>query len=125
MGLNSTEVSYGFSQLGNAFLKGTAAYVPPAGKVVVAVQVVSGNATFATLTPDTSGYVDADGTTGANLEGTTAFIGTTKVDANGTNAEVIPNDYLFARGTVLFGRFTAVTLGSSDDAVILHFGPTV
>ena len=123
MGLNSTEVSYGFSQLGNAFLKGTGAYVPPAGKVVVAVQVISGNATFATLTPDTSGYVD--GTTGANLEGTTAFIGTTKVAANGTNAEVIPNDYLFVRGTVLFGRFTAVTLGDADDAVILHFGPAV
>ena len=123
MGLNSTEVSYGFSQLGNAFLKGTGAYTPPAGKVVVAVQVVSGACTFGLLTPDTSGYVD--GTTGAALEGTTAFIGTTKVAANGANAEVIPTDYIFARGTILFGRFTAVTLGDADDAVILHFGPAV
>ena len=37
MGQNSTEVAYGFGQLGSAFTDEDAAVTPPTGKVIVAI----------------------------------------------------------------------------------------
>ena len=41
MGINSTEVSYGFGQLGSGYLDDTGALTPPTGKVIVAIQVIA------------------------------------------------------------------------------------
>ena len=41
MGINSTEVSYGFGQIGSGFVDDTGAFTPPTGKVIVAVQFIS------------------------------------------------------------------------------------
>jgi len=123
MGLNSTEVSYGFGQMGSAFLKDTSAFTPPTGSVIVAIQVIE-TCDFDVLTPDTSGYLD--GTTGAAGTGAAAYIGTTAVvGANGTNADVIATDGndTFTKGTALFGRWTAVTLASGK--IVMYFGPAV
>jgi hypothetical protein len=122
MGLNSTEVSYGFGQMGSAYLKDTGAFVPPTGSVIVAIQVIE-TCDFDLLTPDTSGYLD--GTTGAAGIGAAAYIGTTTVAANGTNADAIATDGTdtFSKGTALFGRWTAVTLASGK--IIMYFGPAV
>ena len=45
MGINSTEVSYGFGQMGSMLVDGTDAFYPPKGMVVVAITVLA-DATF-------------------------------------------------------------------------------
>jgi hypothetical protein len=41
MGINSTEVAYGFGQLGSGFVNTTGAFTPPTGKVIVAIQFLA------------------------------------------------------------------------------------
>ena len=119
MGINSTEVSYGFGQMGSAFLNDTGAFEPPTGSVVVAIHILSSLTKFTTLTPDTSGYID--GSTGAAGTGAAAYFGVpAAVGANGTNAEEVPTTYTFDAGTVLYGRWTNITLGAGE--VIMYFG---
>ena len=38
MGINSTEVAYGFGQLGSGFTDQAEAVTPPTGKVIIAIQ---------------------------------------------------------------------------------------
>ena len=108
MGQNSTEVAYGFGQLGSGYLDDTGALKPPTGKVIVAINVIA-NAKFTTLTADTSQASDA------------AFIGTAaQVDGNGANSEVIAAADEFGKGTTLYGRWTACTLASGT--VVVYYG---
>ena len=116
MGLNSTEVSYGFGQMGSAYLADTGAYEPPAGKVIVSIQILDDATKFALLTADTSGYVDlGDTTPGTIVQGATGYIGTaTPVTIHGTNADAIGTSTTFKAGLNLVGRWTAVTLGAGS-----------
>ena len=108
MGINSTEVSYGFGQMGSGYLDTTEALTPPTGKVIVAVSVIA-NAKFSRLTADTSQGNDA------------AFIGTAaQVAGNGTNSEAIAAADEFGKGATLYGRWTACTLASGT--VIVYYG---
>ena len=70
MGINSTEVSYGFGQMGSIFSDGTGALTPPSGKVFVAITFLAD-----TVFNSSNGLV-ADNDVTAGLE----FIGT---DENG------------------------------------------
>jgi hypothetical protein len=112
MGINSTEVAYGFGQMGSAYLADTDAYEPPAGKVIVAITVLTDTTKFAELVPDTAGYLD--GTTGADINGSTAYVGTSVVGANGTNADPIATATTFKAGISLVGRWTKVDLGAGS-----------
>ncbi len=108
MGINSTEVSYGFGQLGSGYLDDTGDLTPPTGKVIVAINVIA-NAKFTTLTADTSQGNDA------------AFIGTAaQVTGNGVNSEAIAAADEFGKGTTLYGRWTACTLASGT--VVVYYG---
>ena len=108
MGINSTEVAYGFGQLGSGYLDDTDALTPPTGKFIVAINVIA-NAKFTTLTADTSQGNDA------------AFIGTAaQVTGNGTNSEAIAAADEFGKGTTLYGRWTACTLASGT--VVVYYG---
>lgn len=111
MGINSTEVAYGFGQMGSAYLDDTGAFTPPTGKVVVAIQVLA-DAKFTLLTPsnDTASY--------------TCFPGTSVVATavgNGLNAEAIAAADSFVAGLTIYGKWSACTLASGT--VILYFGP--
>ena len=54
MGQNSTEVAYGFGQLGSAYSSDDARQIAaPEGKVIVAIQFLASN-TPIEMTPDTS-----------------------------------------------------------------------
>ena len=101
MGINSTEVAFGFGQMGSAYLADQDAYTPPTGKVVVAITILDSATKFAVLTPDTSAYTD--GTTGAAGTGVSAYIGTSTT---------------FPVGITLYGRWTTVDLGAGS--VILY-----
>ena len=118
MGINSTEVSYGFGQMGSLFNDGTAACTPPTGKVVIAILSLDNATEFNTLTGDTAGYID--GTTGAAGTGAIAYVQTTAVGANGTNADDLPASETFPAGTTIYGRWTTVQIDAG--AVIMYFG---
>jgi len=108
MGINSTEVSYGFGQLGSGYLDDTGVLEPPTGKVIVAINVIA-NAKFTTLTADTAQGNDA------------AFVGTAaQVTGNGANSEAIAAADEFGKGTTLYGRWTVCTLASGT--VIVYYG---
>lgn len=122
MGINSTEVSFGFGQMGSAYLADTGVYTPPTGKVIVAITILDSATKFTTLTPDTSGYLD--GTTGAAAKGASAYIGTpTVVGQHGTNPDVIATTKTFPAGITLYGRWTAVTLGAGN--VVMYMADVV
>lgn len=107
--MNSTNASYAFGQLGSGFLDDTGSFVPPAGKVVVAIQF-NKDTSFSTLRADST------------EKDNTAFIGTNaQVDQNGTNSEVIDTNNVFPKGSVIVGRWTAVAIVSGGECV-LYFG---
>ena len=109
MGINSTEVAYGFGQMGSAYVPATAAYTPPVGKIVIAITTLDA-CKFTLITGDVSQYAKSDGTlpTGATNAGT-AFLQSTRVAAQGTSDSNIANTVAFPKGITLFGRWTAVT----------------
>ena len=74
MGINSTEVAYGFGQMGSAFTDEDAAVTPPAGRVIVAITFLE-ETTLTALTPAQDMLLD--GTTGANLAGSSISFGST------------------------------------------------
>tara|TARA_R110000765_G_scaffold412525_1_gene512182 strand:- start:387 stop:746 length:360 start_codon:yes stop_codon:yes gene_type:complete len=93
-------------------------FTPPTGKVVVAILSLDDVTEFNTLTPDTSGYID--GTTGVAGTGAIAYMGSTVVAANGTNADAIPASETFPAGVTIYGRWTKVQIDAG--AVIMYFG---
>jgi len=72
MGQNSTEVAYGFGQLGSAYSDLAQVIVPPKDHVIVAIQFLADN-TPTELTPEKldrngPGYIAISGSTGDDIE---------------------------------------------------------
>lgn len=110
MGQNSTEVAYGFGQLGSGFSDEAAAVTPPSGKVIVAIQfledTVLSTLVAATDTPDTA-----------------YFSHTAAVANNGGNAAESDAATEFPKGITIYGRWTSFTPPASDaGGVIFYFG---
>tara|TARA_Y100000296_G_C5114414_1_gene226941 strand:- start:328 stop:1008 length:681 start_codon:yes stop_codon:yes gene_type:complete len=71
MGQNSTEVAYGFGQLGSAYSDKAVEIIPPKDHVIIAIQFLA-NSTPTVLTPERldeggPGYAGITGTTGATV----------------------------------------------------------
>ena len=110
---NLTE--YGFGQLGSGYLADTSLFVPPDGKVVVAITCIA-DTKFNILKADTSGYTDGEtGGTGGGYFGTL-----TQKPVNGTSSDAVAGTHVFPRGVTIYGRWTQVDLTSGK--VILYFG---
>ena len=98
MGINSTEVTYGFGQMGSMFNDGTAAMTPPTNKVFVAITMLT-DCTF-----DSSGGLKADNdSAGAGLE----YIGTEAVSSGGGGLQVDVSN-TFPKGVTIYGRWTEI-----------------
>tara|TARA_R110000765_G_scaffold179362_1_gene285199 strand:+ start:44 stop:385 length:342 start_codon:yes stop_codon:yes gene_type:complete len=112
MGINSTEVAYGFGQLGSGFTDQAEAVTPPTGKVIIAIQFLE-DTTLAALVADTAQGNDA-----------AYFSHTTAVDGNGGGAAETDSGTVFAKGLTIFGRWTSVTLSgvSTQGGIICYFG---
>tara|TARA_B100001123_G_scaffold432511_1_gene555700 strand:- start:45 stop:695 length:651 start_codon:yes stop_codon:yes gene_type:complete len=52
MAINSTEVSYGFGQMGSAIMDLDKPVYPPKGKVIIAITMLTDDVVFDTLTPE-------------------------------------------------------------------------
>ena len=139
MGINSTEVSYGFGQLGSVFTNLAYPVYPPKDHVIVAIQFLADNIPTAleTETLDTGGpqfpthqddQLAADGGPDANFAGVTwaAATGAGTV-ATGVIpiADVIANNRIKPGQIVLIGDDAAETIdtGIAWDAAAGHITP--
>ena len=128
MGINSTEVSYGFGQLGSIFSDTTTtAMIPPTGKVFVAVHFLeetnlaaSGGLVAANTTDiEFAGTVfarDADG-----VANDAAHDETTATADLGQGGTIIDNNNAIPAGTIIYGRYTQVK-AATDKMIIAYIG---
>ena len=120
MGINSTDVSYGFGQLGSLFNDGTAACTPPTGKVFVAITMLA-DTTF-----DTSAGLVADNDTTAGIE----YAGTdtaahnlsvaSETVSSGGGGVIVDVSNTFPKGITIYGRWTKINPASG--LIIAYIG---
>ena len=108
MGQNSTEVAYGFGQMGSMLNDGTAAMTPPTNKVFVAITCIT-DVTF-----DSSGGLKADNDTTSGIE----YAGTevaahnlsvgSETTSSGGGGIIVDVSNVFPRGITIYGRWTEI-----------------
>jgi len=132
MGINSTEVSYGFGQLGSVYTTAASdAIKPPTGKVFVAITMLAEtkfDASGGLVAETFKASIAGGGTTAGDTEHN--FITTegaahdqTASNANAEKGELgvqIPATQAFPRGLTIYGRFTEIDLASGQ--VIAYIG---
>ncbi len=116
MGINSTEVSYGFGQLGSAYCDAASAVTPPPGKVIIAVYFIQDNTPTALVAEDPAMFFNTVQTAHEQ-------------DHSDTNASDHGDGGLqlggakFKGGSTIFGRWTSITPeADTDGGVICYFG---
>jgi hypothetical protein len=128
MGINSTEVSYGFGQLGSVYTTASSdAVKPPTNKVFVAITMLS-DTVF-----DASGGLVADNPTVRTAVTTTAtagvYIGTEKAandlaDGSETTDEgsggIVVDSVTFPKGITIYGRWTEIDVSSGG--IVAYIG---
>ena len=123
MGINSTEVSYNFGQLGSVFTDtANAPITPPTGKVIVAITFLQD--TQLELLATNAGGLTAD-TSDPNAE----YIGTdvaahdagTATAVTGTGGKIIDNSNTFPKGVTIYGRFTSVEIGDGKTGALIAY----
>tara|TARA_R100001086_G_scaffold127504_1_gene65952 strand:- start:828 stop:1238 length:411 start_codon:yes stop_codon:yes gene_type:complete len=135
MGINSTEVSYGFGQLGSAYTKASSdAITPPTGKVFVAITMLAD-----TIFDDSAGLVaDRILVPGANSTANSVktgdiYIGTeqpandlaTATTDEGAGGLIIggtteADAVTFPKGITIYGRWTEIDVYSGS--VVAYIG---
>ena len=128
MGINSTEVAYGFGQLGSAYSDIAQTIVPPQGLVIVAIQFLADN-TPTVLTPeilDTEGpgYISISGSTGDHVDATGNhyfnFNGTWSSEVADTNiasgADVTLETPAVPVGRIQVGQYVLLVNGDADES---------
>mgnify|MGYP003137461220 FL=1 len=129
MGINSTEVSYGFGQNGSIFTNTNTQVVAPTDRVIVAIQFLA-DTTFDELSPEngTSGICvgDAANEKGAGAEITISGATNENVGASGgqiINAASDSNLTKFPAGMTIYGRWSSFTIDAdADGGVIAYLG---
>ena len=109
MGQNSTEVAYGFGQLGSGFSDEAVAVTPPTGKVIIAMTFLEDTVLGAMV---------------ADVQSDTAYFShTAAVANNGGGAAETDTATLFPAGLTVYGRWTSVTPpASTTGGVIFYYG---
>ena len=120
MGINSTETSYNFGQLGSAYLLTKAnTLTPPDGMVIIAIQCLA-TTEFDVLTPETT----KAGLTYSGTNSTKTYFGIGSNANVAGNSQVITTDTQFPKGFTITGRYTAVSINNQTNnmGVICYFG---
>ena len=119
MGINSTEVSYSFGQLGSVHMHNDNSenLTPPDGMVIVAITMLD-DTVFSALTADTNNSLVYGST-----ESNNAYFGITNGNTNG-NGEVVDTGIVFPKGITIYGRWTVVSLNTAQTTggIICYFG---
>lgn len=121
MAINSTEVSYGFGQMGSLMLDVvSSAATPPTGKVFVAVTLLE-DSTF-----DSNGGLIADNDVASGREYITTLDGAGAGDAahdaalspdrgeSGVGGKFVDVGNVFPKGMTIYGRWTEIDLASGS-----------
>ena len=129
MGINSTEVSYGFGQLGSAYTTASSdAITPPSGKVFVAITMLEDTVFDATggLVAERVRVPGASATDPSTLDGDIYI--STEEPANdlgaatateGTGGKVV-DSVTFPKGVTIYGRWTEIDVNSGH--IIAYIG---
>ena len=122
----SSDISLG--QLGSGFVDNTGAFLPPAGKVIVAITFMS-DLKFSALTAELPTDATFKGPqTSAGVAEINSFGTVTQTAANGTqagSAGYTPDaSNVFPKGLTIYGRWKGFTLSAADSTggVIAYFG---
>ena len=116
MGINSTEVSYGFGQLGSAYTTASSdAIVPPTNKVFVAITMLAD-----TVFDSSNGLVSTEPTKYVNTETAANDLGAgSETTDQGSGGKVV-DSVTFAKGVTIYGRWTGFQLATGG--VIAYVG---
>ena len=119
MGINSTEVAYGFGQLGSGFVNTTGAFTPPAGRVIIAIQFLA-DTELSGLVADISQHDTVVDATNTGFFSHTAVVPV----IHGAGADPTDDVTIFPKGLTIYGRWTSVTLETEDldGGFICYFG---
>ena len=126
MGINSTEVSYGFGQLGSVFNDGNAAIKPPTGKVFVAITMLADTTfdTTAGLVADNSRDLEYVGSLFArDTDGTVndaAHDEAAPTDSLGQGGKAVDVSNTFPKGITIYGRWTEIDVAAGT--IIAYIG---
>ena len=107
MGINSTEVSYGFGQLGSVYTSG-GSVIPPVGKVFVAITMLEDtkfDGTGGLVASDENKYFNTDHAAN-NLSA-----GSETTDEGSGGGEV-PSTVVFPKGITIYGRYTEIDVNT-------------
>ncbi len=109
MGQNSTEVAYGFGQIGSGFSDEAVAVTPPSGKVIIAMTFLEDTILSAMV---------------ADVQDNAAYFShTAAVANNGGGAAETDAATIFPKGITVYGRWTSVTPpASTTGGVIFYYG---
>ena len=109
MGQNSTEVAYGFGQIGSGFSDEAVAVTPPTGKVIIAMTFLEDTILSAMV---------------ADVQDDAAYFShTTAVANNGGGAAETDAATIFPKGVTVYGRWSSVTPpASATGGVIVYYG---
>ena len=127
MGINSTEVSYQFGQLGSVFTKaGSSNIKPPTGKVFIAITMLA-DTTFEShgglvaQQDSRSGleYISTEDASGTAQTAHAASDGS-ETTSTGSGGLVVDSSNTFPKGTTIYGRWTEFK--PSAAGVICYFG---
>ena len=125
MGQNSTEVAYGFGQMGSMFTDTADNQInPPTGMVFVAITFLAD--TQLELLGTNAGGLTAD-TTDSNIE----YIGTDVAAHDATNGnattitgelgQIIDNTNTFPKGITIYGRWTSAEIGAGKTGAMIAY----
>ena len=130
MGQNSTEVAYGFGQLGSAYTDLAMPIVPPQGMVIVAITFLATN-TPTVLTPEKldergPGFVSISGTTGDHVDAadlymnfngiTSAACDTATTYAAGTDVSIAAATGNQDHGKIQIGQYVLLVNDDADES---------
>jgi len=117
MGINSTEVSYGFGQMGSVFNNTVSAITPPTGKVFVAITFL----TDTTLNTTDGLIADNDAGNGLEYAGTNTAAHNLTVGSesgvSGGGGKAVVTATTFPKGSTIYGRYTKITTISSGQYI--------
>jgi len=131
MGINSTEVAYGFGQMGSVFNDSANPMKAPAGKVFVAITFL------ADTTLEASGgliaeqdsvngyeYISTLDASGAAQTAHDLGHANSPTAVSGAGGLAVDNTQIFPRGLTIYGRWTEIhpTAADTDGGIIAYIG---
>jgi len=116
MGINSTEVSYAFGQLGSVYTTSSSdAIVPPTNKVFVAITMLAD-----TIFDSSSGLVSTEPTKYVNTETAANDLGAgSETTDQGSGGKVV-DSVTFPKGITIYGRWNEIDVNTGS--IIAYIG---